>query len=502
MLELEYGGGKMRMSFMRIDADGVALAEQAAALRGACQKEKEQLALVTLNGAVDALVSAAPRGPPTASALPPILEALAVILHDPEAREQLGQRGCAALTAMIRRHPDDAAVVRAGFHACRASMLVHENHRQQFVRRPSCSSSIVPALKAFADDAPDLPRRVRRAARDDALGRRARAHLQGPRARARRPSSCGLLPLLLNAAQGRRWQVGVGVGGAAGDALAPGRDRPDLLAARRPRRPPPRDHRARQPHDRRGRRQAGVLLPRVHLGQRQLQGVDRRGQRPHLHHPGDAPPPEQRRHANRRRLRPRQHVPAHAAELRGDRRRGRAARDRDRLPAAHRHAAHAVQGAARGAQPRGAQPGAHPAAARGRRRVLPPRGDEHARRRLRAQPRQGGAARPALRRAPQGAVARDARDGEDARQRRRRLREPLGQIPRHPRRAGGDPRGDGGERLRHEQAPRAHLVERRGVRARRRRGSKTTPPPRAWSCVPSPISHGRIRRGWRERLRP
>ena len=32
----------------------------------------------------------------------PILEALAVILHDPEAREQLGQRGCAALAIRVQ----------------------------------------------------------------------------------------------------------------------------------------------------------------------------------------------------------------------------------------------------------------------------------------------------------------------------------------------------------------------------------------------------------------
>jgi hypothetical protein len=154
-LEMEYAGGRMKMMFIKIDATGaVALAEAAAALRTACQKEKEQLALVTLNGAVDTLVSAALAVLNTAAALPPILEALAVVLLDSEAREQLGQRGIAALTAVIRRHADQAGVVRAGFHACRSAMLVHENHRQQFVTAAKLLKLILPALKTYADDGP------------------------------------------------------------------------------------------------------------------------------------------------------------------------------------------------------------------------------------------------------------------------------------------------------------------------------------------------------------
>ena len=154
-LELAYGGGMMKMSFMKVDAEtAIKLAEQASALRGACQKDKEQLALVTLNGAVDALVSSALAVLTTAAALPPILEALAVLLLDPEGREQLGQRGIAALIAIIRKHTTDAGVLRAGFHACRASMLVHENHRQQFVVAAKLLKTIAPALEAFKDDAP------------------------------------------------------------------------------------------------------------------------------------------------------------------------------------------------------------------------------------------------------------------------------------------------------------------------------------------------------------
>jgi len=154
-LELQYGGGAMKMHFMKVDSSGaVALAEQAAALRTACQKDKGQLSLVTLNGAVDTLVSSCLAVLSTASALPPILEALAVMLLDPEGREQLGQRGIAALTSIIRRHAEDRDVVRAGMHACRAAMLVHENHRQQFVTAAKLLKLVAPALKQFADDAP------------------------------------------------------------------------------------------------------------------------------------------------------------------------------------------------------------------------------------------------------------------------------------------------------------------------------------------------------------
>jgi hypothetical protein len=154
-LEINYGGGIMKMMFMKLSADdAVKVAEQAAALRTACQKNKEELALVTLNGAADSLVSAALAVLQVPSALAPILEALAVVLLDPEGRETLGQRGVAALTAILRRHPEDAGVVRSGFQAVRASMLVHENHRQQFVAAAKLLKLIVPALKFFAEDPP------------------------------------------------------------------------------------------------------------------------------------------------------------------------------------------------------------------------------------------------------------------------------------------------------------------------------------------------------------
>jgi len=153
VLELEYAGGRMKVMFMKIDAAGaVKLAEQAAALRSACQKHKEQLQMVMMTGAVDALVSSALAVLNTASALPPILEALAVVVMDPEGREQLGQRGIAALTAVLRRHTDKPAVLRAGFHACRAAMLVHEQHRQQFVAAGKFMKLVIPAMKTFPQE--------------------------------------------------------------------------------------------------------------------------------------------------------------------------------------------------------------------------------------------------------------------------------------------------------------------------------------------------------------
>ena len=201
-LELEYGGGKMKVHFMRVNAESaVAFAQHAGALRTACQKDKEQLSLVTLNGAVDALVSSALAVINTATALPPILEALAVVLHDPEGREQLGQRGIAVLTAVIRRHTSDAGVVRGGFHACRASMLVHENHRQQFVTAAKMLKLIAPALVEFKDDAPTFLA-VCGALRATTLSDDARARTSKGLEHAKAAMDLKVAPLLLEAAKG------------------------------------------------------------------------------------------------------------------------------------------------------------------------------------------------------------------------------------------------------------------------------------------------------------
>jgi len=201
-LELEYAGGRMKVTFMKLAPDqAVALAEQAGALRTACQKDKEQLAFVTLNGAVDALVSSALAVLNTAAALPPILEALAVVLLDPEGREQLGQRGIAALTSVLRKHTSDAAVVRAGMHACRASMLVHENHRQQYVTAAKLLKLIVPAMKVFKDDAPTFLA-VCGALRAMTLSDDARSRTSKGLEHAKAAMELKVAPLLLDAAKG------------------------------------------------------------------------------------------------------------------------------------------------------------------------------------------------------------------------------------------------------------------------------------------------------------
>jgi len=152
-LEIAFGGGIMKLHFIRAEPDsGVALAEAAAAIRVACQKDKKELSLIVLDGAVDALVSAALAVISIASALPPILEALAVVLGNAEAREQLGVRGIAALTALMRRHSDSAPVTRGAMLAARAAMLVHEAQRQQFVASAKLLKLVAPALDKFADD--------------------------------------------------------------------------------------------------------------------------------------------------------------------------------------------------------------------------------------------------------------------------------------------------------------------------------------------------------------
>jgi len=201
-LELAYGGGLMKVTFMKVDGDtAVKLAEQSGELRTACQKDKEQLSLVTLNGAVDALVSAALAVLNTAAALPPILEALAVMLHDPEGREQLGQRGIAALTSVIRRHTTDAGVVRGGMHACRAAMLVHENHRQQFVVAAKLLKLVAPAMVHFKDDAPTFLA-VCGALRATTLADDARARTSKGLEHAKAAMELKVAPLLLDAAKG------------------------------------------------------------------------------------------------------------------------------------------------------------------------------------------------------------------------------------------------------------------------------------------------------------
>lgn len=204
-LELAYAGGKMKMHFIRVDAEGgIALAEAAAQIRVAVQKDKSQMSLILLDGAVDALVSSALAVLNVAAALTPILEALAVVLGDAEAREQLGVRGIAALSAMIRRHQEDAGVVRAGFLACRAAMLVHEHHRQQFVASAKLLKVIVPALTRFKDE-PATFLAACGALRTSTLSDDARSKTSKGLEHAKAIVELKALPVLLNAAREPRY---------------------------------------------------------------------------------------------------------------------------------------------------------------------------------------------------------------------------------------------------------------------------------------------------------
>jgi len=151
-LEEKFGSGMMKLTFFKCDASmAVAVTEAAAALRTECQRDKTQLALIVHNGAVDALISSALALIGSPSALPPVLECLAVVVMDAEAREQLGVRGLCALVAILRRHESSTAVLTAGFHAVRAAMLVHETHRQQMVGMAGVLPIIVRTMKAHKE---------------------------------------------------------------------------------------------------------------------------------------------------------------------------------------------------------------------------------------------------------------------------------------------------------------------------------------------------------------
>jgi len=200
-LELAYAGGKMKLHFIKVEAEnGIALAEAAVKMRVACQKDKSELALIVTDGAVDALISSALAVLNVPAALTPVLETLAVILGDAEAREQLGVRGIAALSAMLRRHPEDLGVTRAGFLACRAAMLVHEQHRQQFCASAKLLKIILPALKKWPNE-PAAFLAACGALRTTTLSDDARSRTSKGLEHAKAAVELKVLPLLLNAAK-------------------------------------------------------------------------------------------------------------------------------------------------------------------------------------------------------------------------------------------------------------------------------------------------------------
>merc|ERR1719353_2723717 len=124
----------MKITFRVVDAEtAVQFAETEAALRNEVVSDKTNANLAGHRNAVDSLVSVALSLVRSPAALPPVLECLAAVIADAEARERLGARGIASLVGLLRAHPSNSAVVRAGFHAARAAMLVHEANRQAFV---------------------------------------------------------------------------------------------------------------------------------------------------------------------------------------------------------------------------------------------------------------------------------------------------------------------------------------------------------------------------------
>jgi len=199
-LEINYGGGIMKIVFRVVSAEvAVEFAETAAALRTECS-DKEKANLAGHRGAVDSLVSVALSLIRSPSALAPVLECLACVLHDAEARERLGARGIAALTALMRAHPKASGVVRSGFHAARAAMLVHEANRQAFVTSAGLLKLVPAALSEFASE-PSTFLAIAGAMRATTLSDDARSRASKGIEHAKTCVELGVLPDLLNAAK-------------------------------------------------------------------------------------------------------------------------------------------------------------------------------------------------------------------------------------------------------------------------------------------------------------
>merc|ERR1719446_1714139 len=131
-MEMPYADGKMKITFRRCDADvALKLAQSAAALRGETQGQPENVVLAGHQGAVDALISSALSMMQSPSALPVVLEALAVVLMNAENRERLGPRGVAVIVMMLIKHlvavldgsADDTPTFLAACGALRATTL-------------------------------------------------------------------------------------------------------------------------------------------------------------------------------------------------------------------------------------------------------------------------------------------------------------------------------------------------------------------------------------------
>lgn len=208
--ELQFGGGMMRITYRICNAESaVKLSEASAALRAELHLERgsEQKTACVLaghNGGVDALVSAMLATLRVPAALPPTLEALALLLMDAECREQLGVRGVAALAAVMKTHmAGSPASLRGALQAARAAMLVHEHHRQMFIDKAALMELLLNVMRDYGADAPgfDGPTFLGAcgALRATTLSDDARSRTSKGHDHAKAAVEAGALPLLLAA---------------------------------------------------------------------------------------------------------------------------------------------------------------------------------------------------------------------------------------------------------------------------------------------------------------
>lgn len=203
-MEIPYADGKMRATFRRCGAEiAPKLSMSAAAIRSECQSDKANVILAGHQGAVDALISSALAVMQSPSALPVILEALAVVLMNAENRERLGPRGVAVITLILSlpQHAEHPAVLRGALHCCRAAMLVHEALRQQFCSPAKLLKHVCAIVKASVDDPPTLLAACG-ALRASTLADDNRSRVSKGLEHAKQAVELGVLPPLLTAARG------------------------------------------------------------------------------------------------------------------------------------------------------------------------------------------------------------------------------------------------------------------------------------------------------------
>eukprot|EP00967_Tisochrysis_lutea_P149822 scaffold288827_cov32-Tisochrysis_lutea.AAC.2 len=206
--EIMFGSGMMRLTFVTGEAQAAhAIGETAAALKKELQKHEDATTLAGANGAVDSLVSAALSLLRTEDAAPlvHVLECLTVLLMDAENRERLGIRGCAALCIVARTHASNGAQLRACFQAMRATMLVHEQHRQTLVKSGCVLKLAIDAMREHGKEKgwkePGALLAACGVVRATTLADDARARTSKGHEHAKAAVDLGALPLLLDAAR-------------------------------------------------------------------------------------------------------------------------------------------------------------------------------------------------------------------------------------------------------------------------------------------------------------